>query len=140
MGSATTRFRPLAGLSCINHGMDYGEICSLQQFPSPRGVELHKPRIHSINTPSGLLFPSPRGVELHKPCLHEIFTSYDTNICSFRPLAGLSCINLIVSLPLVVPYAKPFPSPRGVELHKPFPYRQETGGRIMGRVSVPSRG
>ena len=62
-------------------------------FPSPRGVELHKPAIfEQVNTiQSG--FPSPRGVELHKPCPYRIVMTLRTFNC-FRPLAGLSCINL----------------------------------------------
>ena len=37
------RFRPLAGLSCINHLTPH-KITIIDKFPSPRGVELHKPR------------------------------------------------------------------------------------------------
>ena len=40
-------------------------------------------------------FPSPRGVELHKP-YHNLSRSRLTNPYRFRPLAGLSCINLVV--------------------------------------------
>ena len=37
-------FRPLAGLSCINLAGQYADaVARLFQFPSPRGVELHKP-------------------------------------------------------------------------------------------------
>ena len=37
-------------------------------FPSPRGVELHKPDSTVYVYRGSLLeFPSPRGVELHKP-------------------------------------------------------------------------
>ena len=38
-------------------------------FPSPRGVELHKPRTIKgvIMEACSQTFPSPRGVELHKP-------------------------------------------------------------------------
>ena len=39
---------------------------------------------------------------------------------SFRPLAGLSCINLLPSLLVHIwLVGLLFPSPRGVELHKP---------------------
>ena len=87
-------FRPLAGLSCINQAAkqavaeQYG--C---KFPSPRGVELHKPGCETARF--ALIkneFPSPRGVELHKPCRR----------------AQLPVVSL-----------GEFPSPRGVELHKP---------------------
>ena len=37
-------------------------------FPSPRGVELHKPGKKRVYYVIGTeRFPSPRGVELHKP-------------------------------------------------------------------------
>ena len=63
-------------------------------FPSPRGVELHKPGNHDFVLSSDEEgFPSPRGVELHKPWS-----------LGMRLLLALSCV---------------FPSPRGVELHKP---------------------
>ena len=62
-------------------------------FPSPRGVELHKPwACVSYQPRDVILFPSPRGVELHKP-FEGGATPVITEI-SFRPLAGLSCINL----------------------------------------------
>ena len=65
-----------------------------REFPSPRGVELHKPRIMvtSVVSRNSGRFPSPRGVELHKPGRK---TMQNTNI------------------------TRKFPSPRGVELHKP---------------------
>ena len=87
-------FRPLAGLSCIN------------RLYVQRGKM------------GGSKFPSPRGVELHKP-LHEVFYSYETEVCSFRPLAGLSCINPNGVAIVIATYGL-FPSPRGVELHKPY--------------------
>ena len=65
-----------------------------EPFPSPRGVELHKPQT-SIFVGSTMWirrFPSPRGVELHKPLKKRIYDR-SRHIC-FRPLAGLSCINL----------------------------------------------
>ena len=37
-------------------------------------------------------FPSPRGVELHKP--GRTLTIQSSAPSGFRPLAGLSCINL----------------------------------------------
>ena len=80
-------FRPLAGLSCINH----------------------------INP--GCLLP--------------------WNITGFRPLAGLSCINHLT--PHKITIIDKFPSPRGVELHKP----RKLGlryTRVAQDVSVPSRG
>ena len=63
-------FRPLAGLSCINLEdlSEYRDILS-ELFPSPRGVELHKPSNLSRVSRMLRLFPSPRGVELHKPDL-----------------------------------------------------------------------
>ena len=62
-------FRPLAGLSCINHECtDYDVYVYAQEFPSPRGVELHKPRTALDYSAREIPeFPSPRGVELHKP-------------------------------------------------------------------------
>ena len=39
----STSFRPLAGLSCINLGARYEWWRNEKEFPSPRGVELHKP-------------------------------------------------------------------------------------------------
>ena len=40
-----------------------------EMFPSPRGVELHKPGtlLTLYISPTVIKFPSPRGVELHKP-------------------------------------------------------------------------
>ena len=39
-----------------------------QEFPSPRGVELHKPKVNrQPHNRHSSKFPSPRGVELHKP-------------------------------------------------------------------------
>ena len=45
----TTGFRPLAELSCINHN-NRNRLCVQQRlkFPSPRGVELYKPRLHCV--------------------------------------------------------------------------------------------
>ena len=52
-------------------------------------------------------------------CINLNLVSADSRaVLCFRPLAGLSCINLPVSCNLVSLY-KMFPSPRGVELHKP---------------------
>ena len=37
-------FRPLAGLSCLNQTQySSDDIVCIGEFPSPRGVELHKP-------------------------------------------------------------------------------------------------
>ena len=112
-------------------------------------------------TQQHLKFPSPRGVELHKPGEYECL--YDASSASrFRPLAGLSCINLAWLLPVgqiaalvgfrplaglscinlgsifafcVAWLAVKFPSPRGVELHKPLrPGRP----RQLGRLRFPS--
>ena len=62
-------------------------------FPSPRGVELHKPSqsIAYSRDQNILKFPSPRGVELHKPMISVMILPILA--LSFRPLAGLSCIN-----------------------------------------------
>ena len=38
-------FRPLAGLSCINHHIQNLKSQLTFMFPSPRGVELHKPKV-----------------------------------------------------------------------------------------------
>ena len=110
---------------------------ALAEFPSPRGVELHKPDATLFHRPSQGEFPSPRGVELHKP--EDVIEVVAALVHCFRPLAGLSCINPVIlnismsSLPLT------FPSPRGVELHKPFdvPILRRPRDRY---VSVPSRG
>ena len=118
-------------------------MCNQFEFPSPRGVELHKPsRLHLAKVMftrcfrplAGLScinlkifiysknyylkFPSPRGVELHKPGSESLSMSRLTQL-SFRPLAGLSCINLCQTLSHSVDEWNEFPSPRGVELHKP---------------------
>ena len=82
----------LAGLSCINLAEIINQMWkTLEQFPSPRGVELHKPRTARRGYPVISKFPSPRGVELHKPLL----VRFDMEV-----------------------HVDKFPSPRGVELHK----------------------
>ena len=64
-------------------------------------------------------FPSPRGVELHKP--QHLRGRRGTTLCGgFRPLAGLSCINLAAWSVTRRASFSAFPSPRGVELHKPL--------------------
>ena len=87
-------FRPLAGLSCINRDeMCADEYAMLNMFPSPRGVELHKPMwcdaiLAEIN--SG--FRPLAGLS----CINlesKDITSIVDGVISFRPLAGLSCIN-----------------------------------------------
>ena len=50
--------------------------------------------------PTADAFPSPRGVELHKPMVH--WGRYTQAILGFRPLAGLSCINLEYYHPKVI--------------------------------------
>ena len=87
-------FRPLAGLSCINR----------------KGKSIYVPN-------QRLTFPSPRGVELHKPKAVTALIAKST--MGFRPLAGLSCINLLDTETTTYLGRKRFPSPRGVELHKP---------------------
>ena len=63
-------------------------------------------------------FPSPRGVELHKP--RTTSSSWEGRLMiGFRPLAGLSCINRIIKQDHDIYEQDLFPSPRGVELHKP---------------------
>ena len=66
-----TGFRPLAGLSCINHeNLDCATRELPRMFPSPRGVELHKPLVPYVAIcATSAPFPSLRGVELHKPLL-----------------------------------------------------------------------
>ena len=93
MTNCPTRFRPLAGLSCINLmylGAALAEINS--GFRPLAGLSC----INRLSSASYLKiatwFPSPRGVELHKP--REDGTADAQMIASFRPLAGLSCINL----------------------------------------------
>ena len=112
-------FRPLAGLSCINRGTTRRERCqSGTTFPSPRGVELHKPQEDPGGAQGGDgVFPSPRGVELHKPRFNVSFGIFAGR--GFRPLAGLSCINHIRVMHRTDGTRHVFPSPRGVELHKP---------------------
>ena len=78
--------------------MRYGFVTTLStKFPSPRGVELHKPCVCNEYKGTGfaLVFPSPRGVELHKPRRLERLCAARMREC-FRPLAGLSCINRVV--------------------------------------------
>ena len=68
-------------------------LCALMLFPSPRGVELHKPALFDGPAGGGVSeFPSPRGVELHKPTMSVVWLAINL-YQSFRPLAGLSCIN-----------------------------------------------
>ena len=57
----------------------------------------------------------------------------------FRPLAGLSCINLDYMCEQGRWEEVKFPSPRGVELHKPI-HSRTLGGNDGTGVSVPSRG
>ena len=64
-----------------------------------------------------LSFPSPRGVELHKPSL--TFNENKALGECFRPLAGLSCISREAEAFEFETQYREFPSPRGVELHKP---------------------
>ena len=66
------------------------------------------------------LFPSPRGVELHKPG-ENVLRMLLLLLTRFRPLAGLSCINPVIVSYLLDHFTIAFPSPRGVELHKPRP-------------------
>ena len=139
-----SRFRPLAGLSCINH-VDWAEDWHRHTgtFPSPRGVELHKPHaVDEYDLGQLTRFPSPRGVELHKPqtvysacaaltncfrplaglsCINLTTSTYSSVVMSssFRPLAGLSCINRPPMRCWSCWTMPSFPSPRGVELHKP---------------------
>ena len=93
------RFRPLAGLSCINRDTVIHVKTDSIKFPSPRGVELHKPLWLLVRRSSWDFrsFPSPRGVELHKP--KQIRSLAEEYVARFRPLAGLSCINLALRLP-----------------------------------------
>ena len=91
LGPIIHSFRPLAGLSCINTVYTPLSEREVKGFPSPRGVELHKPVIIPRELIGAAKFPSPRGVELHKPTC----VARSSCIChGFRPLAGLSCINL----------------------------------------------
>ena len=93
------RFHPLVGLSCINLSHERLTSSADKVFPSPRGVELHKPPPRA-----GTRSPGSRGA-------------------SFRPLAELSCINPEGGL---VDYGEMiflFPSPRGVELIISVGYR-----------------
>ena len=126
----------------------------MYQFPSPRGVELHKPwcggvlaeinlsfrplaglscinreqHIRLYRRRVGAEFPSPRGVELHKPRSRSLSLGPRIRATCFRPLAGLSCINLSITRE-PEGYEGLFPSPRGVELHKPFRFLY--GKRIL---------
>ena len=104
--SAANGFRPLAGISCITINYDtFFEYC---EFPSPRGDKLHRWRqnmaskwFNEFPSPRGdklhpnatfveelaESFPSPRGDKLHRPMPKRQVKS-----ASFRPLAGISCI------------------------------------------------
>ena len=68
----------------------------------------------------------------------KAYQNYCQELC-FRPLAGLSCINLWDVSDGYAPSSLEFPSPRGVELHKPR-VRQRHAHARDARVSVPSRG
>ena len=69
---------------------------AMVQFPSPRGVELHKPRkIKRII--NGRLYDSFRPLA-GLSCINLrglISKGKDIRLPCFRPLAGLSCINLV---------------------------------------------
>ena len=113
-------FRPLAGLSCINRGSSGQGSSSLSEpFPSPRGVELHKPLLFTslLMTPWVSSFRPLAGLS----CINRVLASAPAacRAARFRPLAGLSCINLAISLRDIARSSVKFPSPRGVELHKP---------------------
>ena len=95
----TTRcFRPLAGLSCINHtpGDRYGHAYDFGFRPL-----------------AGLSC-------INRPLMTTRFRAFYS---SFRPLAGLSCINRVRHIVGEL-LGVGFPSPRGVELHKPFHIRR----------------
>ena len=74
------------------------------------------------------LLHAPRGDRSHfRPlaglsCINLLSNrTYDGRTYNgFRPLAGLSCINLSLWMLLTVGELRAFPSPRGVELHKPL--------------------
>ena len=112
-------FRPLAGLSCINREKEERVPHDVGQFPSPRGVELHKPYRNVFMC-----------VAVYKGCFRPLAGLSCINLggktrrkekecLSFRPLAGLSCINPYQTF-LYHADSLQFPSPRGVELHKPW--------------------
>ena len=86
-------FRPLAGLSCINL------CCCALDIES---------RLASFRPLAGLSCINPYS---------HLAQRLSKMIC-FRPLAGLSCINLINAVWYKTDLLE-FPSPRGVELHKP---------------------
>ena len=134
------RFRPLAGLSCINPfriGKRLEDV-SWEEFPSPRGVELHKP---SCDRQQGVVifdkFPSPRGVELHKPAASQVYQDRPATY-KFPSPRGVELHKPADCETHDVRTLWAFPSPRGVELHKP----RVVGADLQLRqgVSVPSRG
>ena len=57
------------------------------KFPSPRGDEVH-PMVN-VDANGADPFPSPRGDEVHPPT-HVMM---EVDISSFRPLAGMKCID-----------------------------------------------
>ena len=131
-------FRPLARLSCINHWSYLRDVGPFAAFPSPRGVELHKPgRRARGSTAPGSRFPSPREVELHKPPM-TCQTATTSRASSFRPLAGLSCINRahwhLPTLGLASRF-RPLAGLSCINLDK-----FTKGSDLRDIVSVPSRG
>ena len=108
-------------------------------FPSPRGVELHKPEVkpvvYVVTAPK---FPSPRGVELHKPGDAQASSASLTNT-GFPSPRGVELHKPNLDYVAKQKEAVEFPSPRGVELHKPSRLPQR-GGDNESPVSVPSRG
>ena len=87
-------------------------------FPSPRGVELHKPILSmTIRLPSLRCFRPLAGLSCINP--GKGLRGEPAMRVRFRPLAGLSCINLDYMCEQGRWEEVKFPSPRGVELHKP---------------------
>ena len=114
------RFRPLAGLSCINPNTpdDIGST-TVNSFRPLAGLSC-------INL--GLvLFEGGTPVISFRPlaglsCINRGGTTVPPRVkfLRFRPLAGLSCINRNMYSTLYASLEFLFPSPRGVELHKPW--------------------
>ena len=103
-----SRFRPLAGISCVTEGSAAHE--DYKEFPSPRGDKLC-PTVLDVS-PLELMFPSPRGDKLCQimtatinPCT-EFPSPRGDKLCRglssepacpycFRPLAGISCVEAV---------------------------------------------
>ena len=137
----THRFRPLAGLSCINRTLCAwvcGSVAPISFRPLAGLSCINLARAVRPIRSRRITFPSPRGVELHKPP-REPWRNYTPPPRSFRPLAGLSCINLTYTEALYLLKRLSFRPLAGLSC---INLASNCGLWVAGypRVSVPSRG